>query len=331
VPSCAPFADDEGRVGKQVRTEYESVSRNKMKEFWQIDAFTTRPFCGNPAAIVFDCDDMSPEWMQAVSREMNLSETVFFLRPTKAGADYRVRFFTPRRELPFAGHPTVAAAHAFFEKCRAERGAEITLIRQECEAGVIPIKVRKEGNSRVYVMQQRTPEHRTLTKPTKYYAQILGCDPWALGDRPVQVVSTGIPWMIVQLANERALEDLAPRFLEIEQECRKEQAVGLTAFALDGGDSSWIANVRTFAPGEGVMEDPACGSGNGAVGAYLARNLFPDRVGFRYEAFQGQKVNRPARILVECAREIDGEVRVNVGGTAIKVLEGKILPEIYGL
>lgn len=73
-----------------------------MKEFWQIDCFTVQPFCGNPAAVVFDCDDMDSDWMQAVSREMNLSETVFFLRPSTPDADDRVRFFTPRHELPFA-------------------------------------------------------------------------------------------------------------------------------------------------------------------------------------------------------------------------------------
>ena len=296
-----------------------------MKEFWQIDAFTTQPFCGNPAAVVFDCDDMSTEWMQAVSREMNLSETVFFVRSTKADADYRVRFFTPRHELPFAGHPTIAAAHAFAERYRGETGTEMGMIRQQCDAGIIPIEVRREGDARVYVMEQRGPEYRNLTKPAEHYARILGCDAGALKSGPVQVVSTGVPWLIVQLTCEQALAGLAPNFVEIEQECRKEQAVGVTVFALNSTEASWTATVRTFAPGEGVMEDPVCGSGNGAVGAYLASNAFPDLTNFRYEAFQGRQVNRPGRVFVQCTRGNEGEVRVHVGGAAIKVLEGRVL------
>lgn len=296
-----------------------------MKEFWQIDAFTTQPFCGNPAAVVFDCDDMSAEWMQAVSREMNLSETVFFVRPTKADADYRVRFFTPRRELPFAGHPTIAAAHAFAARHRCETGMEIGIIRQQCETGIIPVEVRRESDARVYVMQQRSPEYRNLTKPAEYYARMLGCDSAALESGPVQVVSTGVPWLIIELVNDQALASLAPKFIEIEQECRKEQAVGVTVFALNGPESSWTATVRSFAPGEGVMEDPVCGSGNGAVGAYLANNAFPDLTDFCYQAFQGRQVNRPGQVFVQCTRGSEGDVHVHVGGAAIKVLEGRVL------
>ncbi|MGC1106849.1 MAG: PhzF family phenazine biosynthesis protein [Candidatus Acidiferrales bacterium] len=295
-----------------------------MKEFWQIDTFTTQPFCGNPAAVVFETDGMNAEWMQAVSREMNLSETVFFARPTKPGNDYRIRFFTPRRELPFAGHPTIAAAHAFVERYCDGAGAK-GVIRQECEAGIIPIHVRKEGDTRVYVMQQRSPEYRDLRKPADDYARLLGCASDELETGPVQVVSTGVPWVIIQLSNEQALEGLAPNFLEIEQECRRERAVGITVFALSRSESPWIVNVRTFAPGEGVLEDPVCGSGNGAVGAYLAKNVFPGQVEFQYQAFQGQQVNRPGQVSVHCARGGDGDLSVCVGGAAIRVLEGKVL------
>lgn len=294
-----------------------------MKEFWQIDAFTTEPFCGNPAAVVFDTDDKSTEWMQAVSREMNLSETVFFGQPTTSGSDYRVRFFTPRRELRFAGHPTIAAAHAFIERYRA--GAASGVVHQECEAGIIPIQVRNEHKNRLYVMEQRRPEYRDVAKPAEYYAGLLGCANGWLATGPVQVVSTGAPWVIVRLCHGQALHELAPDFSGIEQECRREQAVGITVFALTGADARSAVNVRTFAPGEGVPEDPVCGSGNGAVGAYLARHLFPDEADFEYQAFQGLKVNRPGQVFVHCIRARKGDVRVHVGGTAIKTLEGKVL------
>jgi len=130
-----------------------------MKEFWQIDCFTVQPFCGNPVAVVFDCDDMNSNWMQAVSREMNLSETVFFLRPTTPGADYRVRVFTPRHELPLAGHPTIASAHAFVERYSGSWKFKKTTLHQECEAGIIPIEVRREEDVRVYVSCRDVQRH----------------------------------------------------------------------------------------------------------------------------------------------------------------------------
>ena len=295
-----------------------------MKEFWQIDCFTVQPFCGNPAAVVFDCDDMDSDWMQAVSREMNLSETVFFLRPTTPDADYRVRFFTPRHELPFAGHPTIASAHAFVERYGGGRKFGNRILRQECEAGIIPIEVRRGKIGRIYVMQQRWPQYRDMVKPRDYYARLLGCAEEDLANSPVQVVSTGVPRLIVHLVNEDTLDGLAPNFSAIERECREDRAVGITVFTFSPNGSSGVAHLRTFAPGEGVMEDPVCGSGNGAVGAYVAAHILHGLSDFRYQAFQGKNVSRPGQILVQCARGNEG-LYVRVGGTANKVLEGRVL------
>lgn len=295
-----------------------------MKEFWQIDCFTTQPLCGNPAAVVFDCDGKSAEWMQAISREMNLSETVFFVKPTKADVDYHVRFFTPRRELPFAGHPTIAAAHAFLEKYGSPAGVKSRKLRQECKAGVVPIELREDQGTTLYVMQQRAPEYQNVTKTEDFYAHLLGCDGRAIVGGPIQVVSTGVPWLIVQLGDGNALDSLAPRFVEIEQECRELGAAGITVFALGSDGSSSCAHLRTFAPGEGVLEDPVCGSGNGAVGAYIARHIFGDRPIFDYQALQGRHVKRPGQAQVRWARD-NGDIQIYVGGAAVKVLEGEIL------
>lgn len=201
---------------------------------------------------------------------MNLSETVFFLRPIAPGADYRVRFFTPRHELPFAGHPTIASAHAFVERYGGGKKFENRLLRQECKAGIIPIEVRQEKIGRIYVMQQRWPQYRDMVKPRDYYARLLGCAKEDLANSPVQVVSTAVPWLIVHLVNEDILNGLAPNFIEMVRECRDQHAVGITVFSFSANGSSGVAHLRAFAPGEGVMKNPVCGSGNGAVGAYVA-------------------------------------------------------------
>ena len=109
------------------------------KDFAQVDAFSARPLFGNPAAVVFDADDLAAEVMQKIAQEMNLSETVFILRPTHPDADYRARIFTPRSELPFAGHPTIAAAHSVLARFPEKAGAK--LLTQECGIGLVPVEV----------------------------------------------------------------------------------------------------------------------------------------------------------------------------------------------
>ena len=110
-----------------------------LKDFVQVDAFSSRPLFGNPAAVVFDADDIPTETMQKIAREMNLSETVFILHPTAPEVDYRARIFTPLSELFFAGHPTIAAAHAVLT--RYPDNASATLLRQECGIGIVPVEV----------------------------------------------------------------------------------------------------------------------------------------------------------------------------------------------
>src|SRR5437868_497196 len=121
-------------------------------DFVQVDAFTTRPLYGNPAAVVFDADDLPAETMQKIAREMNLSETVFVLKPTSAAADYRVRIFTPMSELPFAGHPTVAAAHSVL--ARYPDKADATLLLQECGIGIVPVAVTPTPRGKLLTMTQ---------------------------------------------------------------------------------------------------------------------------------------------------------------------------------
>lgn len=240
------------------------------KSFLQVDVFTSQPLRGNPAAVVFDADDLDARTMQRIAREMNLSETVFVLAPESPDTDYRVRIFTPSSELPFAGHPTIATASAV----RVHRGdlADAILLRQACGIGIVPVEVLPTEGSPIYWMTQASPQFRNTAIGPGEMSALLGCDANMLAAMPVEVVSTGIPWLIAELRSVAALASLRPNLPRIAERCRASGAVGVTVFAEHEADAPVRLRLRTFAPGEGVAEDPVCGSGNGCVAAFLARH-----------------------------------------------------------
>lgn len=281
-------------------------------KFVQIDAFTDRPLYGNPAAVVFDADNIPEQTMQRIAQEMNLSETVFILKPTLPDADYRVRIFTPRSELPFAGHPTVAAAHAMLDRVHSLANAR--LLRQECGIGIVPVEILPASDGgRLLRMAQATPGHRDAGLSATTVARMLGCDAAALATPIFEVVSTGVPWLVVELVDLDAISSLRPDQGRIAEECRALRAAGITVFAERSDSSPVRIRVRTFAPGEGVAEDPVCGSGNGSVAAYLAKHRHAGEATGSYLAEQGVEIGRDGLVHVDWDR--NGEtLRVRVGG-----------------
>jgi len=290
-------------------------------DFVQVDVFTNRPLYGNPAAVVFEADDLPAQTMQKVAREMNLSETVFVLKPTLAEADYRVRIFTPKSELPFAGHPTIAAAHAV--RLRYPDKADLPLLRQECGIGIVPVEVICSGSSTLLRMTQGTPTYSEAPLSRATVAQMLGCADSDLADSPFEVVSTGIPWVIAELSNLNALSTLTPDLSLIEQECSALSATGLTVFAERAEASTPRIRLRTFAPGEGVAEDPACGSCNGCVAAYIARHKHAGKPSGNYVAEQGIEIGRDS--LIYASWERTGKtLSVRIGGKAVVSASGQL-------
>ncbi|MBR0667754.1 PhzF family phenazine biosynthesis protein [Roseomonas hellenica] len=291
-----------------------------LKDFLQVDAFSSRPLFGNPAAVVFDADDIPTALMQKIAQEMNLSETVFICTPTVPGADYRARIFTPRSELPFAGHPTIAAAHAVLAR---DLGRGRGLLRQECGIGIIPVEVLAHPAGRLLRMTQGAPKARDPGLPRATVARMLGCAEADLADAPIEVVSTGASWLVVELASQAALTALEPDLGLIQRECAAIGAPGVTAFAEKRDGSPVRLRLRTFAPGEGVAEDPVCGSGNGSVCAFLARHRHAGDAAGSYIAEQGIEIGRDGEIHASWRR--DGEaLRIMIAGDAATVASGQL-------
>lgn len=290
-------------------------------DFVQVDAFTRRPLYGNPAAVVFDADEIPGETMQKIAREMNLSETVFILKPTTPEADYRVRIFTPMSEMPFAGHPTVAAAHSVL--ARYPDKASATLLRQECGIGIVPVEVIPSKGGTLLRMTQGGPAYRDSGLSRETVAKMLGCTESDLADSPFEVVSTGVQWLVVELSRFAAISALNPDQGLIARECKALRAAGVTVFVERGDGGPVRIRVRTFAPGEGVAEDPVCGSGNGSVAAFIARHKHADDATGSYIAEQGIEIGRDGEIHASWEREGDA-LRVRIGGEAAVSASGQL-------
>jgi PhzF family phenazine biosynthesis protein len=288
--------------------------------FWQVDAFSRERYQGNPAAVVFEADGLEYPEMQRIARQMNLSETVFLCRPTLAGADYRVRIFTPRSELPFAGHPTVAAAHAFASSTGVSYEGGRTLT-QECAIGLVPVELSSHEGSPLFTVSMGEASRRPANVNRGLAARMLGCGEEELADAPVEVSSVGLPWMIVACRTLAGLSGALPDLVLIETVCRKAEAIGLTAYCPEAQMDGCELHVRSFAPGEGIPEDPACGSGNGAAAVHVAAHLRNREERFAYAAEQGLEVQRRAilRLSVASAGESPS---VRLGGHAVTVMEG---------
>jgi PhzF family phenazine biosynthesis protein len=282
--------------------------------FKQVDVFTDRPFFGNPVAVVLDGDGLDAGAMQRIAAWTNLSETTFVLRPSTPAADYRVRIFTPRSELPFAGHPTVGTAHAVLE---AGLVPEKTALRQECAAGLLRLEVEGSGPDRRIAVEAPPASLAPVPPDAVAAVEQAICARLAAGT-PGLIVSIGPRWLTVRLTDAAGVRTLAPDLGAVSRLSRELGITGITVFALEQGGGHQIA-VRSFAPADGVPEDPVCGSGNAAVGAWLDHAGVRIGVGGRYVASQGRELGRDGYVSV---RVDAGTRRVWIGGRAVTCVEG---------
>jgi PhzF family phenazine biosynthesis protein len=277
----------------------------QQRNFKQVDVFTGTPYRGNPLAVVLDGHGLTDEEMQHFASWTNLSETTFLLPPQDDTADYRVRIFTPGGELPFAGHPTLGACHAWLEAGGKPRGkGEIV---QECKKGLV--RIRRESSRLAFAapaMQRSAPSPAVL-------AQVAS----ALGLKANQVIAAqtldnGPVWLGLLLDTPESVLRLTPDHMELK---RLGQKVGVAAAYPQGGELH--LEVRAFAASIGITEDPVTGSLN----ASLAQWLIPDRhMPSRYLAAQGACLQRAGRVHIE--RDADGQVWV--GGESVTCISGTV-------
>ena len=276
----------------------------RSRAFAQVDVFTAVPYKGNPVAVVLDGEGLSESEMQAFANWTNLSETTFVLPPTDPAADYRLRIFTPKDELPFAGHPTLGSAHAVVEAgLAAPRGGRLV---QQCAVGLVELAVERD------TLSFRLPRYALEPVNDPEATAWLG-EGVAVRGVP-QAVNVGPTWLIAELRDMGALETLAHDPARLTRFYEATGMTGATIFAVSGDQ----VMVRSFAPGDGIPEDPVCGSGNAAVAAYRLA-LGQIGAGDCYVASQGRQLGRDGKVAIR----IDG-ADIHVGGACVTCIKGVV-------
>ena len=281
-----------------------------------VDVFTCEPLLGNPVAVVLNAEALHTSDMQRIAHWTNLSETTFLLPPTKTGADYCLRIFTPRSELPFAGHPTLGSAYAALEAEMVE--ARDGRLIQECGVGLVELAVDGEGRDRRLTLSL-PPAKLTTLQPDDIneLESVLGHA--IVRNVAPAIVNIGAVWVVAQLPNVDDLLALKPDFARSADFERRLGVTGLSVFAVhESGDAA--IEVRSFAPSCGVDEDPVCGSGNGGVAVFQRERELLPTAGKNYVAAQGQCVGRSGRISIQ----YDTDGTVLLGGTCVTCVDGRL-------
>ncbi len=292
----------------------------------QVDAFTDKPFGGNPAAVVLGADHVSEETMYKIAREMNVRETVFVSKSRTA--DFRFRYMTPKSEIGFSGHPTIAAFHALVEVGKIDLLQDVTMTRLETNTGILDIEIVKNESTGHHEIQitHKKPQFMDTYDP-KDYVEALGLSLVDIhSPNPLQTVSTGTPHLMMPVSTQRSLDRINPNWDRLKELQAESDYVSLSVFTRDTRDPTSDAQVRHFGPAVGVYEDPVSGSAAGSLGSYLIRYGFMEAT-YPVTSIvieQGHYVERPGRIFVEVRGDQEGIDQVKVSGTAVTVMKGKL-------
>ncbi len=275
-----------------------------VRRFTQLDVFTATPLKGNPLAVVHDAQGLDDAQMAAFARWTNLSETTFLLPPTDPAADYRVRIFTPDRELPFAGHPTLGSCQAWLAAGgRPRRDDEVV---QEC--GVGQVRIRRDGSRLAFAAPPLRRSGAVDEATLDHIARSLRVERTAI--RAANWVSNGPHWVAAMLGSRDEVLALKPDFAAMG-----ELELGVVAPCGPGHDAQF--EVRAFVPTLGVQEDPVTGSLNAGLAQWLiGAGLAPAR----YVAAQGTAMGRAGRVFVERIGEDTW-----IGGDSVIVVRGEVV------
>ena len=286
------------------------------RRYVQLDVFADRPGAGNPLAVVLDAEGLDDATMQAIARWTRLPETTFVFPATKAEASYGIRIFSPRREVPFAGHPSVGTAHAVLEAGLAT--PRDGLLTQDGIAGLLPLRVIGSGATRTIAV--RTPRAKVMEIASPQDARLRDVlDTLPLGNLPPALMDGGRRWWLAELRDEAALRAATPPWEAIGKLAQETESMGMCVFARSD-DPVYFLAVRAWVGAPAQFEDAASGAANATLAAWLAsQNALPGSDG-RYRISQGREVGYDAIIELQ----VDDEGEVWSGGRICNVVTGRI-------
>ncbi|HTX23917.1 MAG TPA: PhzF family phenazine biosynthesis isomerase [Steroidobacteraceae bacterium] len=287
----------------------------------QVDAFTHERFTGNPAGVVLNADGLEDAQMLAIARELNNADTAFILSPDAPDHDVRARFFTPRTEVGFVGHATVAAHYVL-----SRGGGPTDRRRQKSRAGIVAVEIRGTGVERRIAVRQSCPP---LGRELNERERLAVLDSLALASDdldlrlPLRIIGSGSTRLMVAVRSHEQLKQLKPDFARLTTLSAQIGAAGYFVFTLAPQAQDCLTESRMFCPALGIQEDPVSGNAHGLLGAYLAHYELLARAGARaaFSGAQGHYMNRPGRVDVELEFRDGSLDGVWIIGQAVSIFE----------
>ena len=287
-------------------------------DFIIVDVFAERKYSGNQLAVFTDAQGLSDQQMQQIALETHFSETTFIRSDRRADGGYTVRIFTPGAEVPFAGHPTLGTAWVI----RHILGCTDETIKLNLRVGQIPVDFQEQ-----HLWMTTRPPVFGETFPREVIAPILRLDTSDLDERfPIEVVSTGLPFIFVPLQTLDAVKRVrldADRLTQLV--AGKDITNTIFVFCPETYAPDNQINARLFAPAYGIPEDPATGSANSCLAAYLVKHRYFNTNAIDVKVEQGYEINRPSRLYLRAREKPDGDIQVQVGGKVQLIARGQFL------
>ena len=291
--------------------------------YYLVDVFTDTQFEGNQLAVFPDPKELSDVLMQKIANEFNLSETTFVFPSDDENCDCKVKIYTPQNELPMAGHPTIGTAFTLLQYGLIEPKNKNYFVFEE---GVGPVKVEFElpnNKPDLIFMNQPIPEFGPILSESSKIAELLSLNGENIrSDIPVQVISSGVPFLFVPLNNIDAVKNSKVRIDILNDVLNDFETKQIFIFTTETERNNSFVHCRMFAPTFGIVEDPATGSAHGPLGAYLVKYGLND--GKRFASEQGYEMGRPSIIKVEVKHDNDKIINVKVGGNCVMIGKGTI-------
>jgi PhzF family phenazine biosynthesis protein len=293
-----------------------------------VNAFTNRPFAGNPAGVVLEANGLTDMQMQLIAREVNTPETAFILPPTERDANLRIRWFSPKGEVPLCGHATIASFHAL-----AEEGMEGMstngqhYFRLQTKSGILAVRVEKNFHGTAIEFELPIPKFKIKKKLPVLLLRAIGLT--------TKDVKKDLPvvtdlYLYVPVNRLSILEKIKPDFAALKNELKKMKVNGVCVFSLETKEKNSAVHSRFFAPNYGINEDPVTGSANGPLGCYLQKYVLPagypvvcrelsdGKIEFIGE--QGDEINRTGRVKIRVHMNQKEIENISIAGEAVTIM-----------
>lgn len=284
-----------------------------------INSFSGEKLIGNPAAVFLDPSGLENHTLQNIAKQMNLVETVFVY--PSSHADYQFRYFTPHKEVSLAGHPTIAACIALVHAKKIDPNKKNTY-QIETQNGLREVIIEIVKNQVLVKMKQSSPKFISPLISTNIIANTLGIHEADIAsDLPIQTIDLGVKYLVIAVNSLSTLMSIKRDVQLLQELCENLGVREVQVFTFETYGEDFDFHTRNLCPREGI-EDPACGMGNAAVGAYLAQNYYKDQQVIHLRAEQGTIVQMPCLIELFISKK-EEDIELYIGGTGKKVVEGK--------